>query len=489
MDTKIHSFKLSIDFKLMNDLSAIDRFSGEWIAMENREGRQALKELRSAATVKSTGASTRIEGFTMTDPEVRKLIDDISIGKLEEHDQQQVFGYFTVLQIINGSYRDINISESSLQNLHNQLMKYSAKDQWHKGGYKQYSNFVEATNQDGSKTIIFKPTPPGIDTELAMQKLIEWYNSDDTTPSIIKTAVFVYGFVSIHPFQNGNSRLGRLLGTLLMLKCGYPWIQYVSFEHEIESRKTEYHQVLMECQKQGPGEDINPWVMFFVDCLKNVQHNLIQKLKGQKRENQLSQREKVIYTFIDNHPGTQSGEIAEKLGFALPTVKRILTNMATAKNLVKHGVGKATNYTTKNLISVKTNILMTFTNEKTTQVNILLHRNHFIEITKILLRPKFNWSDPNEWSRKLLQEGIQMMITCYSQNGITRKQPYSLYAFVSPMSYNPFFTLNNPVNIPLNLAEGNPNENEYPIKVVFEIRSNKAQSDFDVELVYDAALE
>lgn len=489
MSNKIHTFKLPIDFKLMNDLSAIDRFGGEWSAIEKREGRQTLKELRSVATVQSTGASTRIEGSKMTDAEVQKLIENISIGKIEERDQQEVLGYYAVLDIIIESYQDINISESSIQNLHNQLLKYSGKDQWHKGKYKQNSNSVEATNPDGSKTIIFQTTSPGIETEIAMQKLIEWYNSDNTTPPIIKTAVFVYDFVSIHPFQDGNGRLSRLLGTLLLLKYGYPWIQYVSFEHEIEGRKPEYYQVLMECQQQRPGEDVNTWVTFFVDCLNNIQHKLMEKLEGQKRENQLSQREKVIYTFIDSHPGSKSGEIAEKLGFALPTVKRILTDMVNGKFLVKHGVGKGTNYTTENLISIKTNIMMQFTIDKATEENILLNKNHFIEITKILLRPKFKWSDPNEWSKKLMDEKIQMTISCHSQNGTSRTQPYLIDSFVTPMSYQPIFTLNPPINIPLNLAEGYPNENEYPIKVVIEINSNKDQSEFDVDLVYDAALE
>ncbi|NOQ75237.1 MAG: Fic family protein [Crocinitomix sp.] len=489
MSNKIHTFSLPLDFKLVNDLSAIDRFGGEWTAIEKREGARTLKELRSVATVQSTGASTRIEGSRMTDSEVQKLINDISISKLQERDQQEVLGYYNVLDIIIEAYQDINISESSIQNLHNQLLKHSAKDQWHKGKYKQNSNSVEATSPDGSKRIIFQTTPPGIETEIAMQNLIEWYNSDNTTPPIIKAAVFVYDFVSIHPFQDGNGRLSRLIGTLLLLKHGYPWIQYVSFEHEIESRKPEYYQVLMECQQQRPGEIVSGWVTFFVDCLSNIQDKLMQKLEGQKRENQLVQRERVIYTFIDSHPGTQSGEIAVKLGFALPTVKRALTEMVNAKYLVKHGTGKGTNYTTEKLVSIKTNVMMMFTDEKKIHEKILLHKSHFIEITKILLRPKFKWSDPNHWSKILSEEDISMTINCYSQNGTERRQSYPIDYMVGPMSYDPIFTLNPPIDIPRTLAEGEPNKNEYPIKVVIEIRSTKERSEFDVDLVYDAALE
>ena len=230
MKQSIHTLTLTLDFKLLNDISAIDRFGGEWIAIEKREGQQTLKELKSIATVQSTGASTRIEGSKLSNDEVKILIDNLTISKLEERDQQEVVGYFHVLDIITESYQDISITENSLKNLHNQLMKFSDKDQWHKGDYKQNSNSVEATNPDGTKTIIFNTTPPGIETENAMRALIEWYNNDHDTPPLLKSAAFVYEFLSIHPFQDGNGRLSRLIGTQLLLKNGYNRNQYVIFE-------------------------------------------------------------------------------------------------------------------------------------------------------------------------------------------------------------------------------------------------------------------
>ena len=148
MKQSIHTLTLTLDFKLLNDISAIDRFGGEWIAIEKREGQQTLKELKSIATVQSTGASTRIEGSKLSNDEVKILIDNLTISKLEERDQQEVVGYFHVLDIITESYQDIPITENSLKNLHNQLMKFSDKDQWHKGDYKQNSNSVDATIPD-----------------------------------------------------------------------------------------------------------------------------------------------------------------------------------------------------------------------------------------------------------------------------------------------------------------------------------------------------
>lgn len=167
MNSNIHTFSLALDFKLMNELSSIDRFGGSWSLIEKREGRQMLKQLKSIATVASVGASTRIEGSKMTNDEVKALIfDNIKIEKLVERDQQEVIGYFSALDIISESYRDIEITESSLMNLHNILMKYSDKDQWHKGRYKQHPNSVEATNPDGTKTNIFETTAPGLQPKM-----------------------------------------------------------------------------------------------------------------------------------------------------------------------------------------------------------------------------------------------------------------------------------------------------------------------------------
>ena len=177
----------------------------------------------------------------MTNDEVRAFIfNTIKIEKLIARDHQEVLGYFNVLDIISESYQDIDITESSIRHLHSLLMKYSNKDQYHKGKYKLMKNSVEATQPDGTKTVIFDTAAPGFETGNAMRSLIEWYKNDNATPPLIKSAIFVYDFLSIHPFQDGNGRLSRLLATLLLLKHGYPWIQYISFEHEIENRKAEH---------------------------------------------------------------------------------------------------------------------------------------------------------------------------------------------------------------------------------------------------------
>jgi Fic family protein len=343
---QVHTLNLKIDWKLISIISKIDRFDAEWTSIEKKEG-QSLKHLKAIATVRSVGASTRIEGSRMSNEEVDALLNDLTIEKLVDRDAQEVAGYFEVLDLISKSYEDIDITENGLKNLHNKLLKFSKKDEWHKGNYKQLSNSVEVTFPNGVKQIVFETTMPGIETEDAMRAMINWFINDETTHALVKAALFCYEFVSIHPFQDGNGRMSRLLSSLLLLKFGYKWIQYVSFEHEIESRKVEYYQELRKCQAQRPNEDVTTWTYFFLDALINIQNQLMSKLNTEGLESNLSPKEKSILVFITDHPGTKSGEIATKLNIPNPTVKKILSDMVSNNLIEKFGIGPGTNYSLK----------------------------------------------------------------------------------------------------------------------------------------------
>jgi len=346
MNNVVYNFSLDIDWKMINLISQIDRFDANWKAIERKEG-QNLKELKSIATVRSVGASNRIEGNKMSDQEVDVLLQKIDISKLTDRDSQEVVGYFEVMDLISESYENISITENHIKSLHNSLMRYSTKDEWHKGKYKVHSNAVEASFPDGTQQIIFQTTEAGFATEDAIRQLINWYHSETEVHALIKVASFVYDFLSVHPFQDGNGRLSRLISTLLLLQHGYKWIQYVSFEHEIENRKNEYYQVLRSCQAQRPNENVTEWIKFFLNCLANIQSQLLTKLQKSGLEAQLSPKEKLIYTIIQNRPNIQSGEIAEKLAIPAPTVKRILSELLKKGLIDKQGNGRNVSYTIK----------------------------------------------------------------------------------------------------------------------------------------------
>ncbi|MBS1669252.1 MAG: Fic family protein [Bacteroidetes bacterium] len=486
MPNSIYTFNFAPNWmQLTNEISQIDRFDASWTTIEKREG-QTLKQLKSIATTRSVGASTRIEGSRMTDDEVEVLINNLDISRLEERDQQEVASYFETMELIAESFKDIDVTENNLKHLHNSLMKYSTKDAWHKGNYKQHSNVVQAGNPDGSTYVIFKTTNPGFATEDAIANLIAWYKNDIETLPLIKAAVFVYDFLSIHPFQDGNGRLSRLLGTLLLLKYGYSWIQYVSFEHEIENRKTEYYKILMECQRQRPGEDVYPWVMFFLDCLKNIQNQLISKLEVQKKSGKLTLREKKIYSFVENHTGSKSGEIAKKLDIPLPTVKRIIADMVQNKLLAMHGAGAATNYSIEGTATIKKDLVIRLTNDERRKELLLTNQSSSIEIKSIILTPLFEWSNPNEWSSQLTKNGLYIKVTCVTGTASTIKAPPIL---INPSLYHfrPTIILSQPINIPADIWEKVPYKKDFPIQVTIALIGAKEKFDFDVMLVYDEA--
>ena len=303
-----------------------------------------MKQLKTIATIQSVGASTRIEGSKLSDTEVQDLLNNIGISKIEDRDSQEVVGYFNVLDLISDSFQDIDITANDIKNLHNQLLNYSQKDTWHKGAYKQHTNAVQASFPDGTKRIIFNTTDPGYATDDAMNALIDWYNQENEVHLLIKSAAFVYEFLSIHPFQDGNGRLSRLLTTLCLLKTGYSWIQYVSFEHEIETHKKNYYRALRSCQAQRPQEDITDWIDFFLESLINVQTKLQKKLEMASQENTLSPKEKGVYMYISNHSNCKSKDITERLQISKATVKRILADLVRKNLISQSGKGAGVSY-------------------------------------------------------------------------------------------------------------------------------------------------
>ncbi len=480
----LYKFKMDLNWGLTVNLSQIDSFGGAWSFIEKKEG-HSLKQLKSIATVRSIGASTRIEGAKMTDEEVEVLIKNLEISKLEERDQQEVAGYFSVMDIISESFRDIEISANTIKHLHNQLMKYSAKDEWHKGDYKQQSNKVEATRPDGSKYTIFETTEPGVVTDEAMNSIIGWYNNEREVHPIVRLAVFLYEFLSIHPFQDGNGRLSRLLANLLLLKHGYSWIEYVSFEHEIENRKVEYYKVLMDTQRQRPGEDVSDWILFFLNCISNIQTQLKIKVEAHNNNVTISPREKKIYEIVENRPGIKSGEISKKLDIPLPTVKKIISEMVNAKLLIKHGIGAGTNYIVEPAVPVKKDLIMRFNKESMRREFQLMDSRALVEIRKIILTPMFEWVRPDDWAIRMAKQGIYLEVTCRNRKGTTFQQSFAISSYNSPYYYQPVFTLSTPIMIPATLIDRDLSNYEYPIDIVIELKTSSEELDFEVLLVYD----
>lgn len=348
--------KLNFDFptnqKVLQLIGYIDGFKGKWNIVEKKENRY-LKELRKIATIESIGSSTRIEGATLTDKEVKELLDNIKITKMKTRDEQEVVGYYEVLELIYENYNDMRLSESYIKQLHQLLLKYSNKDERHRGGYKHLSNQVVATYPTGEQRIIFSTTEPAL-VEGEMMELIDWTNlqfGEKNIHPLIIIAVFIYEFLSIHPFQDGNGRLSRLLTTLNLLQQEYEFIQYISFENHIEQHKKAYYEALMEGQKNRntDEEQISKWLIFFLDSLKQMTEKLEQKYNVFKSKGgYLNERQKKIKDYIAKNQPVKVSDVKNNFpDIQLSTLKKDLQYMRDEQELEMIGKGKGTVYIVK----------------------------------------------------------------------------------------------------------------------------------------------
>jgi Fic family protein len=345
--------KLNFDFltnqRIIQLIAAIDEYRGRWNVVEKRENRY-LKELRRIATIESIGSSTRIEGATMTDDEVKQLLNDVKIKKFSTRDKQEVMGYYDVLELIFDSYANIPLSENHIKQLHRLLLKYSDKDERHRGSYKNLPNKVVATYSDGQQKTIFATTEPAL-VEGEMFELVEWTNlqwKEKTIHPLIVLAVFVYEFLSIHPFQDGNGRLSRLFATLFLLRQGYEFIQYISFENHIEQNKKAYYEALMTAQRKRISQEdvIDKWLIFFLESLKTLTEKLDRKYSVFKQKGgYLNERQKQVKAFIAESQPVKVSDLSAKFPeIPLATLKKDLQYMCSEQILTLVGKGKGSVY-------------------------------------------------------------------------------------------------------------------------------------------------
>jgi Fic family protein len=335
--------------QIMKQLSVIDSFKGSWEAIELSNSKH-LKELRKIATIESIGSSTRIEGATLTDKEVEKLLKSVKITKLTTREQQEVVGYYEALEIILENFGEIPLTQSYLHQMHGILLKHSHKDQTHKGKFKNLSNQVVANYPDGTQRTIFRTTEPHL-TSSEMEALLSWVNERfekaDMHPVMI-TAAFVYEFLSIHPYQDGNGRLSRLITTLLLMRQGYEFTQYVSFEHIIEERKSDYYRALMDGQKNRYKEEekIDKWVLFFLDCLVTLIKRLEVKYEiYSKLKKDLNERQQDVLGFVKKQQKVQMSEIVEAFKkHSRNTLKKDVAYLVNEGLILKTGERKGTRY-------------------------------------------------------------------------------------------------------------------------------------------------
>ncbi|MGH9766345.1 MAG: Fic family protein [Blastocatellia bacterium] len=343
---------LSVSHEMLRLIAEIDEFKGRWEALQTLSP-ERLRALRHVATIESIGSSTRIEGVKLTDQQIETLLANLQRHAFKSRDEQEVAGYAEAMDLLFQSWEELTLTENHLKQLHAVLLKFSVKDEYHRGQHKRAPNHVVAYDQEGKEIgVIFETTPP-FQTPLEMQQLVEWTNqafAEKLLHPLLILAVFVVRFLAIHPFQDGNGRLSRILTTLWLLRAGYAYVPYASLESVIEENKDFYYAALRKTQ--GTLKQAKPnweaWIIFFLRCLKKQKDNLAAKLQ---RERILAQAlpplSLTILKLLREHERLTISELEQLTGANRNTLKVRLRELMQAEQISKHGQGRATWYTLK----------------------------------------------------------------------------------------------------------------------------------------------
>ncbi len=329
-------------------LAEIDGIRGEFKS-GLRMTPQAITNLKKSTLITSAGASTRIEGGKLNNEEVQKIMHSLAVSKFADRDSQEVQGYLETLQNVFDSYQTLPLRESTIQLLHKELLKYSTKDEQQRGRYKKKENAVGIMGPDGQVAKIIFETTPAYLAPIEMQALIEWtaeaIEQNRFHPLLI-IANFVIEFLKIHPFEDGNGRLSRVLTNLLLLRHGYQFVQYVSHEQLVEKRKDEYYIALRKSQETLKTENstISPWLNFFLAVIKEQATMALVYLEEEKIEDTLSPKQYQVWHYISGVDEASPSDIVKATDVLMPTVRQALARLMELKKIKPIGRGRGTRY-------------------------------------------------------------------------------------------------------------------------------------------------
>lgn len=338
----------NIPVEIWTKIARIDELKGQWIAGAKLSP-QVLGRLKRSVLVTSTGSSTRIEGARMSDEDVEKLMRGISIRKFKDRDKQEVKGYYELLQNVFASWKTIKLSESTIKHFHKELLKYVEKDKLHRGDYKKRENKVMMVDEDGKSVGTLFDTVPAYLTPKEMQELVEFTQralEEAKYHPLLIIGNFLVEFLNIHPFDDGNGRLSRILTNLLLLKAGYLYMPYVSHEKLIEDNKPDYYMALRKSQQtlKTKKSRIVPWLDFFFSVIFKQSKMAVELLSKENVEKLLSVKQLAIWNYLQSVEEASPGEIGKKTKIARPTVNQALNMLLRLKRIERIGLGRSTRY-------------------------------------------------------------------------------------------------------------------------------------------------
>jgi Fic family protein len=332
---------------IINLISNIHEYKGKQSYLLDSK-KDALETLLKIAKVQSTTSSNKIEGIYTTDKRIKEIINQ----KLEpkNRNEEEIAGYRDVLFLIHENYKFIEINKNTILQLHRDLYKYTGYS--YGGKFKNSQNYIEEETEKGEKKIRFTPLSP-VETPIAIEDLCKSYNelvNDESCDLLVLIPIFILDFVSIHPFNDGNGRISRLLTLLLLYKTGYMVGKYISIEKIIEDTKDSYYDALEKSSLKWHSNENNYsyFVEYYLGIILNAYKEFDSRISIIKTK-KVTSYDRVIDIFKDNIIPIDKSLIMNKCpDLSETTVERILNKLLKENKIVKISGGRYTKYKLNN---------------------------------------------------------------------------------------------------------------------------------------------
>lgn len=336
---------LQLDNEAINKLTTIYQLRGETSSYQI-DYREELEKLVAVAKIQSTDASNRIEGIFTTDNRLNKIM----MNKAQPYNQneQEIAGYRDVLNLIHENYNYMQISKNTILTMHSRLFKY-AGDNWG-GKFKDINNKIIAKYEDGHEEVRFNPPEAYLVPELITQ-LSEQYersNHQRAINPLVLSAAFVFDFVSIHPFRDGNGRMSQLLMLLTMYQLGFEVGKYISLEKIIEESKADYYQALV-ASSVGWNENQNdylPFINYYLGIVVRAYRELIERMGlVHTQQKELTAEDLVLKTLRQQLRPLSKAELVELIPrYSQISIQRALHDLKQKNKIQMIGGGRSTKY-------------------------------------------------------------------------------------------------------------------------------------------------
>ena len=314
-------------------LTEIDAIKNDWLATSTRVSPRIISQLTRRNMMKSAGASQRIAGHHFTDKQVANLYENLNNAPYETQEKQEVSGYLECLQTIFNRYQELPVTIDLILQLHNTVQIQCDK-----------SAMQEITPPH------FKTTAPYL-VKKEIEELIEWYtwaNRTNAHHPLILIANFIFEYLAIHPFQDGNGRTSRLLTNLMLLQQEYLFATIVSHDHVIEMREEAYFQTIVQTHKtwKTKTENILPWLLFFLDAIKTQGAQAVKTIGKDNSSVLLPPHHLALLTFAKRRASRPFNrkEVRTALRLSPCMAETLLSKLTTMRHLKKLGHGPTARY-------------------------------------------------------------------------------------------------------------------------------------------------